>query len=351
MNLKSNFPIFLNIFLLLACTGVNAMGKLNKYADIFEAAKNGNIESVKEFLDQKTYINSKDNNKNTALHHAAYNGHLELVKYLIKTGAHINKKNKNNYLPLQLAAEAEHTEIVKFIFELRAGYYDLCKLFIHIDEETAIKIVQISPKKTFVKREEGCIPLYYAIKKNYLKLAKTILSLDPTIADDVFNNHTFLILATYQNNPYMIKIILDHATNASLIDWEDDWKFTALTHAVRAGKAEAAKMLLIYGANSNQTDKYGESLSEAASAFSSFHILPFLHPKSVTALKNFKKCFSISAPYRELYANLPGETVNQKVINMTLENNKDVLHSLTPYLSVRASKGLQLYKYVTLSNS
>jgi ankyrin repeat protein len=52
-------------------------------------------------LDKKTeYVNTKNDQGNTALHWAALNGHYEVVEALVKNGADCKIKNNNNISPI-----------------------------------------------------------------------------------------------------------------------------------------------------------------------------------------------------------------------------------------------------------
>jgi|TARA_R110000744_G_scaffold76958_2_gene152200 ankyrin repeat protein len=54
---------------------------------IFEAAWEGNLQIVKEFIENGADVNAKDILGRTALYLASYCGNLEIVKYLESKGA------------------------------------------------------------------------------------------------------------------------------------------------------------------------------------------------------------------------------------------------------------------------
>ena len=54
---------------------------------IFEAAWEGNLQIVKEFIENGADVNAKDILGRTALYLASYFGNLEIVKYLESKGA------------------------------------------------------------------------------------------------------------------------------------------------------------------------------------------------------------------------------------------------------------------------
>ena len=68
---------------------------------IHHAAKGGNIEAVKQHLNDGADIELKCVNcGGTVLGHAAINGHKELAELLIDSGAEVNAKNVRGTTPL-----------------------------------------------------------------------------------------------------------------------------------------------------------------------------------------------------------------------------------------------------------
>ena len=83
-----------------------------KYSKIRFAARDGDSEAVKEFLAAGADVNAKGM---TPLHNAAMNGHTEVAKLLLANGADVNAKNKNGGTPLHRAASKGHNEIVELL--------------------------------------------------------------------------------------------------------------------------------------------------------------------------------------------------------------------------------------------
>ena len=66
------------------------------------SARIGEFDDVKEMLDEKTDVNTKDKNTgNTALHMACANGHYDIVKLLLKHNADTNILNNPKNTPLR----------------------------------------------------------------------------------------------------------------------------------------------------------------------------------------------------------------------------------------------------------
>ena len=79
--------------------------------DIWEAAEQGDIEAVKEYLAIGTNVNAKDEvYGGMPLHWAAYRGRKEVAELLINEGADVNAKNQADATPLDKAIEKNRDE-------------------------------------------------------------------------------------------------------------------------------------------------------------------------------------------------------------------------------------------------
>jgi ankyrin repeat protein len=87
------------------------------FTDIFSAAKEGAIEDVKYFIEEKgVHANVKDDDDDTPLHYAArYNPNVEVLKYLVSQGADVNATDKDGYTPLHCAAFSGDVETAKIL--------------------------------------------------------------------------------------------------------------------------------------------------------------------------------------------------------------------------------------------
>jgi len=75
-------------------------GKTGKELSIYIAAMSGNIEAVKQHLNDGAEVNAKNSDGRTPLHLAAFVGHKEIVELLIAEGADVNAKSRSGKTPL-----------------------------------------------------------------------------------------------------------------------------------------------------------------------------------------------------------------------------------------------------------
>ena len=103
--------------LLTTIAAVLVVGCGESPKDIWEAAKQGNIEAVKQHLAAGVDVNAKDKYGLTPLHHAAWQGRNEIVELLIANGADVNAKDVDGGTPLHEAASDGRKEVVELLID------------------------------------------------------------------------------------------------------------------------------------------------------------------------------------------------------------------------------------------
>ena len=81
------------------------------------AALTGNLNRVKELLEQGAKINSIDNQGRMVLHYAALSGNLKLVQWLVEQGLDVNAKDVNGETVIHFAARSGSLELVQWLVE------------------------------------------------------------------------------------------------------------------------------------------------------------------------------------------------------------------------------------------
>jgi ankyrin repeat protein len=134
---------------------------------IHDATKEGNIEAVKQHLDDGGDVNLTDNDGMTPLHFAAFKGHKEIVKVLIAEGADVSVSH-DGYTPLHAAGNKEIAELL-----IAKGADVKAK---EVDGETSLHYAASEGHKEVaelliangadvnVTRDDGGTPLYHAAR-------------------------------------------------------------------------------------------------------------------------------------------------------------------------------------------
>ena len=93
--------------------------KMKPDISIHKAARDGNIEAVKQHLDAGTDVNAKSlaallgQDGATPLHFAALNGRKVIVELLIAKGADVNAKDDNGRTPLDWASKTDTADLLR----------------------------------------------------------------------------------------------------------------------------------------------------------------------------------------------------------------------------------------------
>lgn len=96
----------------------------SKATMVHMAAANGHLEVIEYLIAQieekdiiTTYLNSINENGNTALHWAAFNGHLDIVKYLCENGSDPFMRNEYGHDVFYEASNNEREEVEDYLLE------------------------------------------------------------------------------------------------------------------------------------------------------------------------------------------------------------------------------------------
>ena len=94
----------------------------NAASDIWRAAYQGDLEGVKQYIQQGVAVDAHENkNRATALLLAARRGHLAIVEFLLSKGADPQIANKDGMTALMAASATGNTDIVKVLVHNRAN--------------------------------------------------------------------------------------------------------------------------------------------------------------------------------------------------------------------------------------
>lgn len=83
----------------------------------FQSALDGNLDYVREVIQQGLNVNTPNTENRTALMLAAFNGHEEMVRLLIENGADVNWTDNTNRTALMFASTGPFNSTVKILLD------------------------------------------------------------------------------------------------------------------------------------------------------------------------------------------------------------------------------------------
>lgn len=171
--------------------------------DLVNAAKEGNLEKVKELLKRGADIDSKDNKQTIPLIRAAEKGQLEVVKELLKMGADINAQDVYGYTALMTAISYGYLEVARELLNDRG---------VDVDAQD----------------NDGYTPLILAAMSGYLEIVKELLDKGSDINAKSYWGSTALIVAAQYGHVDVVNELLARGAD---INVKTNQGYTALSMA------------------------------------------------------------------------------------------------------------------------
>jgi uncharacterized protein len=112
---KFRIAVVIAIGLILLTTFCSVSFAKDQGQALIEAAKQGDLERVRELLDKGADVNARNINDMTVLISAARGGNLEIVKLLLEKGSDINARASNGFTAMKQASKEGHTQIVELL--------------------------------------------------------------------------------------------------------------------------------------------------------------------------------------------------------------------------------------------
>jgi len=215
---------------------------------IWDAARTGNIEAVKQHLASGMDVNENYGNGETPLFTAAAWGHKEIVELLIAAGADVNAKNHRGVTPLHMASD--HKEIAALLIAEGADVNakndgGWTPLDYADDKETANLL-----RKHGGKRGEEVKPVE--------PIAEAAKPKPPTAETPRISIHD----AARQGKIEAVKQHLAAGTDVNAK--HDEFGTTPLHNAALYDHKEIAELLIAKGADLNAKNMFGETPLDSA---------------------------------------------------------------------------------------
>ena len=255
----------LTTIVVLLSAGVAAAGP----PPLIAAAKSGDREAVRALVQAKTDVNTAEADGTTALHWVSYRDDLESAALLIAAGANVNAANDLGATALWIACENGGAAMVDAL--LKAG---------------------ANPNLTLLLGET---PLMVASRSGKAAIVERLLVRGADVNARATRGQTALMWAVAQRHPDVVKVLL--AKGADLHRRSDVWSQmmavpphgvplynkviphggdTALLFAARSGDLASAKLLVAAGANVNDADAWGVSVTALAAHSGFSELVEFL---------------------------------------------------------------------------
>jgi len=224
---------------------------------LIDAAKHTDRARLRALIQQKVDVNAAEADGTTALHWAAYRDDADSVALLIRSGARVNAANDLGATPLWNASMNAGAGIVKQLLDAGAN-----------------------PNLALLAGET---PLMVASRSGKADVVALLLATGADANARGSRQQTALMWAVSQRHPEVVKLLVAHGADvhARSSEWQEmmavpphgvplynkiipHGRDTALLFAARAGDLESAKLLIGAGANVNDADAWGVSVTTMA---------------------------------------------------------------------------------------
>ena len=183
--------------------------------DLVSAAKEGNIEKVKELLTNGVSVNAKNKFGFTALMLSSGSGHIQIVKLLLRKGADVNAKTKNNITALMLSSNNGKTEIVELLIDANADlniindnlHTSALLMAIKNNRKPIVKLLIDAKADLNIKDGEGNTALMIAIQIKDIESIKLLLDAGAKFDDKNKKDETPLDLALQTHDESIIALL------------------------------------------------------------------------------------------------------------------------------------------------
>jgi 7,8-dihydropterin-6-yl-methyl-4-(beta-D-ribofuranosyl)aminobenzene 5'-phosphate synthase len=206
-----------------------AIGTACLATDIHQAAKDGDLDTLKALLEKDpTLANARNESEETPLHMAATGGHLDIVKFLIEKGSDVNASDNQKNTPLHLACYG--------------GFKDVA-------EELIIHGADIEARVT-----NGTTPLYWTVPGGHIEMFRFLVDKGADIHAKTDDGSSLLHAAALYGQRDIAKLLMEKGVDAQIKKVDGS---TPLNYAASRGHKEVVELLIDGGADVNAGDNRG----------------------------------------------------------------------------------------------
>jgi ankyrin repeat protein len=262
----------------------NASQKLVLEAELVNAIKNGNYNTVNHLLISGVNPNSKSSGENidegSPLMYAAKAGHKKIVKLLLLKGAKINTQDQNRNTALTYAIQYNHPQITKLLLANHAkiSWKDFMAAYMYATYPSDKFIKLLLKKKKKPSTFEIRYALLAAVRAKDCALVKKLLN--KALLNQSGLNWIFANAASISNNNKIINLLLAKGAN---INSKSELP-NLIGSLEQLGNSKLTQLLIRKGLEVNAADSNGNTLlMEYAGVLDSWY--PSIHPDPLSIVK------------------------------------------------------------------
>lgn len=228
---------------------------------LLEGGKQGDVNLVKDLIEEKAPVDFVDGEGRSALYLASANGHVEVVTLLLAAQANRNKTDNHGISPLHLAAAEGNTELVRVLCpgaqldqRRREDQYTPLCIAARMGHTLVFAFLLRYHADATVGDRDGMAPIHIAARYGREEIMDIILAdkLDTDLVDH--NGQTALHIASRYGRSEMGENLVKANVDLTVRDVPDNW--TSLEVAIRWGREDMAIHMLDHGAPFNIVGAY-----------------------------------------------------------------------------------------------
>lgn len=265
------------VLLLLAIAGAGAgVAASTARPPLVEAVRNGDRESLRTLLRNKADVDVAEADGTTALHWASYRDDLESAQLLTGARANVNAANDLGATPLWIACENGSAAMVRMLLQAgadpnRALLLGETPLMVASRAGSAEVAEQLLAKgaKVNVRAARGQTALMWAVAQRHAGVVRVLLANGADVRErsDVWNQ----VMAVPPHGVQKYNRVIPHGGD------------TALLFAARSGDLVSAQLLVAGGADVNDADAWGVSVTVLAAHSGFTPLVEFLLQRGANA--------------------------------------------------------------------
>jgi serine/threonine-protein phosphatase 6 regulatory ankyrin repeat subunit B len=174
------------------------------------AAGSGNLDAVKEFLNDGVDVNSSSNRGYTALISASLRGHTAIVNILLENGADVNARDNDGDSPLMASISKGHTDVAKLLLGNGADVN--------------------------MKDRQGITPLIKAAGKGNTEIVRILLIKGADVNARSYSNETAMMAAKKSGNKEIANMLSEKEANAKIAKKELPKEEKTYTKKIETGE-------------------------------------------------------------------------------------------------------------------